>query len=163
MGGGARAGDWSDARMPVRIGSPQPCACAALFPPNEWRQLSWPPSAYPQFESGAISLGASLRLAGAMQTAEGHAELHALFQQLDKDTNGSVSSKEWGGAVFQNKELLAKYFGGASLPEIGKAFARLDTDGSKDLTWEEFEAGAKALKVKTFTPATVTVHAAVIS
>ena len=32
---------------------------------------------------------------------------------------------------------FGRYFGGVSLGEIGAAFARLDADGSGDLTWKE--------------------------
>ena len=95
--------------------------------------------------SGVVSLGAALRLADALETEEGQAELKALFATLDKDGDGSVTSKEWGKALSKNKELMAKYFGGATMAEIGKAFRRLDADGSGDLTWEEFEAGAARL------------------
>ena len=35
------------------------------------------------------------------------------------NTHLQVSSKEWGAAVSQNKEMLAKWFGGASVGEIG--------------------------------------------
>ena len=41
-----------------------------------------------------------------------------------------MSKKEWQNGIFQNKKLLAKHFGGASLGEIGAAFNRLDEDGS---------------------------------
>ena len=43
----------------------------------------------------------------------------------------------------KNKELLSKFFGGASAKEIGQAFQELDTDGSGELSWEEFEEGAE--------------------
>mmetsp|Transcript_33037 Transcript_33037/g.65706 ORF Transcript_33037/g.65706 Transcript_33037/m.65706 type:complete len:168 (-) Transcript_33037:315-818(-) len=98
-----------------------------------------------EFVSGVVSLGAALKLADALETEEGRAELKALFTTLDKDGDGKVTSKEWGKAVKKNKDMLAKYFGGAELKEIGQAFKRLDADGSGDLTWDEFIAGAKAL------------------
>mmetsp|Transcript_26567 Transcript_26567/g.65794 ORF Transcript_26567/g.65794 Transcript_26567/m.65794 type:complete len:126 (-) Transcript_26567:51-428(-) len=97
----------------------------------------------PQFESGARSLGAALKIAEAMATEAGKEELHALFKTLDKNSDGTVSSKEWGSAVSRNKELLAKYFGGSSVAEIGQAFKRLDTDKSGDLSWAEFTAGCE--------------------
>jgi hypothetical protein len=65
------------------------------------------------------------------------AELSALFDKLDKDSSGTVDKKEWGRSLSQNKELMAKYFGGESMAEIGKQFNRIDTDCSGDLTWEE--------------------------
>jgi len=98
-----------------------------------------------EFMSGVISMGAALKLADALETEEGQKELKALFATLDKDGDGKVTSKEWGKAISKNKDMLAKYFGGASLKEIGKAFKRLDADGSDDLTWEEFISGARAL------------------
>ena len=85
------------------------------------------------------------QLAAAMNTDEGYAELRALFQTLDMDGDGTVTSKEWGAAVSKNKELLGKYFGGATAKEIGMAFKRLDADGSGDLSWEEFVEGAESL------------------
>ena len=48
-----------------------------------------------------------------------------------------MSSKEWGQAISKNQALAVKYFGGASMREIGAAFRRIDVDGSDDLTWEE--------------------------
>jgi hypothetical protein len=75
-----------------------------------------------------------------------YAELHALFQALDKDGDGTVTSKEWGAAVSNNKELLGQYFGGATAKEIGMAYKRLDLDGSGDLSWEEFVKGAQAIR-----------------
>jgi creatine kinase len=79
-------------------------------------------------------------LAMAMVSDDGRSELRELFNKMDKDGNGKVSGKEWGKAVGANRELLAKYFGGSTLVEIGSAFKRLDTDNSGTLTWDEFEA-----------------------
>ena len=56
--------------------------------------------------------------------------------------DGTVSSKEWGQAVSKNKELLQKWFGGKDVKAIGKAFKKIDADGSGDITWDEFTAGA---------------------
>ena len=98
-----------------------------------------------EFVSGLASLNVAQQLAGALSTEEGKKELKALFDALDKDGDGKVTSKEWGSAISKNKEILAKFFGGASIKEIGAAFKRLDADGSKDLTWDEFVAGAMAL------------------
>ena len=80
-----------------------------------------------------------------MATEEGSAQFKTLFDALDKDRNGRVSKKEWGEGIFKNRVLLAKYFGGASLGEIGAAFARLDADGSGDLTWKELRSGGATL------------------
>ena len=93
----------------------------------------------------AVAPAAEAALVAAMSTETGKAELKALFSTLDKDSDGSVTSKEWGKALSKNKELMAKYFGGVTMAEIGKAFKRIDADSSGDLTWEEFEAAAARL------------------
>ena len=72
-------------------------------------------------------------------------ELKALFENIDKNGDGRVSSKEWGSAVGKNKAVMQKYFGGKDAKSIGKMFKKLDADGSGDLTWEEFVAGSKVL------------------
>jgi Ca2+-binding EF-hand superfamily protein len=95
-----------------------------------------------EFELAMESMDVTMRLAEALETAEGAAELRALFDRLDKDGDGTVSSKEWGSVVAKNKELLQKYFGGKNLKAVAKAFNRIDVDGSGDLTWEEFCAAS---------------------
>ena len=74
----------------------------------------------------------------ALSTKGGFSELQLLFETLDKDGDGKVTSKEWGSAVSENQELLSKYFGGATLAEIGGAFKRIDTNCSGSLDWDEF-------------------------
>ena len=98
-----------------------------------------------EFEGAVSGLDTAMMVARAMQTSEGAAELKGLFETLDKDGDGKVTSKEWGKSVSQNKEMLAKYFGGKDAKTIGKAFKRLDADGSGDLTWDEFVAGSQRL------------------
>ena len=71
-------------------------------------------------------------------------ELRALFTALDKDGSGTVDKKEWGKGVARNQLALAKYFGGAGVEALGRAFRSLDVDGSGDLCWEEIEVGARA-------------------
>ena len=61
------------------------------------------------------------------------------------DENGTVSSKEWGKGLAKNKDLMAKYFGGSTMKEIGEAFRRIDANSDKQLTWEEFTAAAQKL------------------
>jgi Ca2+-binding EF-hand superfamily protein len=85
----------------------------------------------------------------AMSTQEGHDELHALFVSLDKNGTGTISGKEWGSAVSQNKTSLSKFFGGMTVQELGKTFKRLDTDGSGDLSWDEFVAGVESFDAAT--------------
>jgi Ca2+-binding EF-hand superfamily protein len=69
-------------------------------------------------------------------------ELRKLFDSLDKDGDGNVTSQEWGKKVRENQALLSKYFGGSTLKEIGSAFRRIDADGNASLSWEEFIAAA---------------------
>ena len=92
---------------------------------------------------GVASIDLASRLSDALSTEEGRRELHALFAALDSDGNGRISAKEWGQAVTRNAALMAKYFGGSSLAAIGKAFGRLDVDGSGDLSWDEFIASRR--------------------
>ena len=90
-------------------------------------------------------MDASLRLANALESEEGKAELEALFKTCDKDSDGKVTSKEWGKAVGKNRDVMQKYFGGEDMKAIGKAFKRLDADGSDALTWDEFVAGSQRM------------------
>jgi Ca2+-binding EF-hand superfamily protein len=79
---------------------------------------------------------------------KGLTELRGLFDSLDKDHDGKVTGQEWGKKVKENQALLAKYFGGSTLQEIGSAFSRIDADGNKSLSWEEFvEAAGLGLAV----------------
>ena len=98
-----------------------------------------------EFEGAISGMDAALRLATALETADGARELKELFDRLDKDGDGKVTGKEWGSAVSKNKEVMAKYFGGKDLKAIGKAFKRIDADGSGDLTWEEFVEGSQRM------------------
>merc|ERR1712078_833668 len=75
-------------------------------------------------------------------TTKGLEELRKLFDTLDKDNDGKVTGQEWGKKVKENQTLLAKYFGGSTLKEIGEAFRRIDTDGNASLSWDEFVAAA---------------------
>ena len=86
-----------------------------------------------------------LALAQNLSTEEGKIELRRLFESIDTDSNGKVSSNEWGRAVSANKTVLARYFGGNSQAEVGAQFKRLDLDCSGDLTWEEFCSGAASM------------------
>lgn len=96
-----------------------------------------------EFEGAIAGMDSSLRLASALASAEGFAELKGLFTTLDKDGDGRVTGKEWGSAVSKNKGIMGKYFGGKNLKAIGQAFKRIDADGSGDLTWEEFVEGSQ--------------------
>jgi Ca2+-binding EF-hand superfamily protein len=104
------------------------------------KDLSWE-----EFVNASEEFAAAFQMADLMANDDGRAELKALFDALDTAGTGRVSSKEWGHGLSQNKDLLAKYFGGTSLAELGKAFKRLDVDRSKDLSWEEFTSAAAKL------------------
>ena len=73
------------------------------------------------------------------------AALKALFEELDEDNSGTVSSKEWGKNVYKKREALAAAFGGSTtvIATIGKLFNTADTDGDDQLSWDEFFALAK--------------------
>ena len=73
-------------------------------------------------------------------TTNGVAELRKLFDSLDQDHDGSVDSKEWGKMVHKNQKVLAKFFGGKTVKEIGQKFKTIDKDGNDRLSWEEFLA-----------------------
>jgi len=104
---------------------------------NNDDNLSWE-----EFTSGAKSFGAAGKLAAAMKTEAGSADLKALWDTLDSDGDKKVSGKEWGGQLFKNQDLMRKYFGGASLRDIGLAFNRIDSNGDDSLTWTEFQEEA---------------------
>jgi len=70
-------------------------------------------------------------------------QLRSLFESLDKDSDGKVSSKEWGGQLKRNQAALSKHFGGASLQEIGRKFRQIDADGDGSLSWEEVVQAAQ--------------------
>merc|ERR1719181_2466199 len=84
-----------------------------------------------------------VQFCATVSTADGQAKLKALFNELDKDGSGEVSSKEWGSSVYKKREALSKYFGGSSLKSIGTLFSVADGDGDESLTFDEFVALAK--------------------
>jgi Ca2+-binding EF-hand superfamily protein len=97
-------------------------------------------------DAGVIRLAsASDQLGEAMGTEEGRAELRKLFETVDKDGDGKVSSTEWGRSVAANGGLMGKYFGGQTMAEVGAAFRRIDANGDGKLTWDEFESATRAL------------------
>ncbi|KOO22056.1 calmodulin [Chrysochromulina tobinii] len=95
-----------------------------------------------EFETALQQMDWSVRLAQALESQQGAAELKALWDRLDKNGDGKVSGKEWGSAVHKNQQVMAKYFGGKDLKGIGKMFSKIDADGSGDLTWDEFVNGS---------------------
>jgi len=73
------------------------------------------------------------------------ASLKALFEELDVDNSGTVSSKEWGRNVYKQRDALCSAFGGSTktLSTIGRLFNSADSDGDDELTWDEFYALAQ--------------------
>ena len=91
---------------------------------------------------------AAQQLAGALATAEGEAELKQLFQSLDKNGDGKLTSKEWGAGVGKHAAVMQKFFGGRTTAEIGRAFAKIDVDGSDSLTWDELVSFARDFRLR---------------
>ena len=98
----------------------------------------------------AFEVEVRTKLKDTIETEEGREELRSLFVTLDTDGSGAVSSKEWGAAVTANEELMRKYFVTEKdwdmdwKEAVGRAFNLVDSDGNKDLTWDEFVAKAKS-------------------
>lgn len=100
-----------------------------------------------EFASEVKSYDAAFKLADAMKTDEGIADLKALWDTLDKNGDGKVTSKEWGSGVYRNQDVMRKYFGGQELADIGRAFNRIDSDNTDALTWVEFASEVKVHSV----------------
>jgi Ca2+-binding EF-hand superfamily protein len=92
-----------------------------------------------EFVAEIGSYKAVQQMKAALSTKEGKLELRNLWFRLDKNWDGKVSGEEWGSRVWEEKEVMAKFFGGSDMASIGKAFNRIDFDGSDSLTWQEFE------------------------
>merc|ERR1719171_1940399 len=105
------------------------------------------------------TIDAGIRLAKEAAAGKGLVELRQLFDTLDVDHDGKVTGQEWGKKVKQNQALLAKYFGGSTLKEIGSAFKRIDKDGDASLTWEEFVDAAGLKLVLALQPVVQTANA----
>jgi hypothetical protein len=93
--------------------------------------------------SGSVTVGTN----GKHASSQDLTPLKDAFDKLDKDSNGTVDKKEWGHALFENRQVLGQYFGGKTLAEIGENFNRIDADESGDLTWEEVKTAAHPLDV----------------
>ena len=99
----------------------------------------------PPTEQAAGTAAAQEAIIAMFKSEEGQAELKALWTTLDKDGDGTVTSKEWGKGVKANWKTMGKFFGGSTISEVGKIFKSLDLDGSGDLTWDEFEGAVMGL------------------
>ena len=84
-------------------------------------------------------------LTAAMATPEGRAEFKKVFESLDANGDGALSSKEWGQGIGKKwheddafKELMKKYFGGATIGEVASQFNKINADGDAKLTWDEW-------------------------
>lgn len=65
--------------------------------------------------AGTVKVAANvavMQLAEALGSAECAEELKAIFRTLDCDTDGRISSVEWGRGVGKHQRLMSKYFGG---------------------------------------------------
>ena len=82
------------------------------------------------------------QLDAALKTEDGRAELKALFDSLDANQDGVISVQEWGDGVAKHKDVIAKFFGGATIEEIGRQFARIDANNDEKLSWDEMMAAA---------------------
>lgn len=111
----------------------------------EWLLANKPPPKNQQ--AGAAA--AHQALVDMFKSEEGLAELKALWSSLDKDGDGTVTSHEWGKGVAKHWKAMAKFFGGVSQKKVGKLFKELDTDGSGDLTWDEFTGAIDSVDAET--------------
>ena len=73
----------------------------------------------------------------------------AYLVQKETDANrklphqdGVISVQEWGDGVAKHKDVIAKFFGGATIEEIGRQFARIDANNDEKLSWDEMLAAA---------------------
>jgi len=85
---------------------------------------------------------AAQKLAAALVTDHGRVELQHLYEKLDTDGDGQLTSAEWGSGLAANERLILKYFHGCSVSEITEVFDKIDKDHNGSLTWEEFLQGA---------------------
>jgi len=73
-------------------------------------------------------------------------ELKALWDKLNENADGVVTSKEWGHLINNNVQLVKKCFGDfQDLKEIGKYFNVIDKNHDKKLTWKEVVSARTAL------------------
>lgn len=64
-------------------------------------------------------------------------ELKKVWDTLDKNADGAISSQEWGRHLKANADLMMKAFGGSSLKEIGEFFNTADANADKNISWTE--------------------------
>ena len=93
---------------------------------------------HPRVEAAQQDASNASVLKAALETAEGKAAFKSLFDSLDANKDGAVSSKEWGKGVGKNRELMQKYFGGSTTGEVARMFGKINTDGDAKLTWVEW-------------------------
>jgi len=74
-------------------------------------------------------------------------ELKKLWDKLNENADGVVTSKEWGQLIDNNVELAKKCFGDfKDLKEIGQYFNTIDENDDKKLTWKEVVAARTKLQ-----------------
>ena len=86
------------------------------------------------------------QLSEALSREEGRVELRKLFQQLDTDGDGRLSSEEWARGMGKQGTAMAKYFGGSTYEDLARAFSRIDANGDGCVTWDEMVEGAAHYK-----------------
>ena len=55
---------------------------------------------------------------------------------------GFVSHSWQDDGVAKHKDVIAKFFGGATIEEIGRQFSRIDANNDEKLSWDEMMAAA---------------------
>ena len=83
-----------------------------------------------------LNIHALKKLAAALATEEGRSELKALYETLDLDGDGKLTSEEWSNGLGENERLLTKYFGGCTVEENREVFRRIDADSNGSLSWD---------------------------
>lgn len=66
--------------------------------------------------------------------------LKKLFMKIDSDGSGRIDSQEWGRQLKSFYEEMGTYFGGLTLPEMGKMFNDIDTNNDDKISWDELQA-----------------------
>jgi len=142
----ASATDYANAELLPTLSKGLAALCKARpEDPRTWLAQWLLANKPPQKQSAAGTAAAQAAIVAMFHSEEGRAELTALWKALDKDGDGTVTSKEWGKGVSANWKTMGKFFGGCTQAEVGKAFKTLDVDGSGDLTWDEFEGAVSSL------------------
>ena len=82
-------------------------------------------------------------LADALARDDGKTDLRRLFNTLDRNGDGRISSTEWARGMANHRDTMTKYFGGLTYDDLSRAFTKIDTMGRNYLTWDEIENAAR--------------------